>query len=266
MTPELRETVARYLDNVPVPPVICSDYSAFDAIAEITGFRVSTREELFESPLPEILTFEATVKFGRESFSQRDAEEMFRKGEKRRDPTYSMEDVRTIIGKASLTGQGIDRKTVVIFDADRLNPEAANAVLKTFEDVPRGTLFLLTVKSRSRMLDTVLSRCLFSDSNDTALEPDADTVSATDAFLRGDIGPLVSFSAKKKPERSKCLAVLTCFGRAATAGKIRDEVAISAISEAYANIATTNVTPYYELDRALLAIAAGMERMKRNSK
>lgn len=63
MTPELKETVARYLDNVPVPPVICSDYSAFDAIAEITGFRVSTREELFESPLPEVMTFEATVKF-----------------------------------------------------------------------------------------------------------------------------------------------------------------------------------------------------------
>lgn len=63
MTPELKETVSRYLDSVPVPPVICSDYSAFDAIAEITGFRVSTREELFESPIPEIITFEATVKF-----------------------------------------------------------------------------------------------------------------------------------------------------------------------------------------------------------
>lgn len=63
MPPELKETVSRYLDMTPVPPVICSDFSAFDAIAEITGFRVSTREELFESPLSEIITFEATVKF-----------------------------------------------------------------------------------------------------------------------------------------------------------------------------------------------------------
>ncbi len=105
MTQELQEIVSKYFDNVTVPPVICSDYSAFDAIAEITGFRVSTREELFESPLPEIMTFEATVKFGRESKTQKEAEEMFRKGEKRREPTYSVEDVRNIIAKAALTGQ-----------------------------------------------------------------------------------------------------------------------------------------------------------------
>ena len=99
----------------------------------------------------------------------------------------------------------------MIFDADRLNLEAANALLKTLEDVPRGTLFLLTVQSRSRMLDTVLSRCLYADSNETALQPDSDTVDAVDAFLAGDYSKLVSFSAKKKPERSKCLAVLACF-------------------------------------------------------
>lgn len=186
MTPELKEAVSKYLDNVPVPPVICSDYSAFDAIAEITGFRVSTREELFESPLPEIMTFEATVKFGKETRSQKEAEEMFRKGEKRREPTYSVEDVRNVISKATLTGQGSNRKTVVLFDADGLTPEAANALLKTLEDVPRGTLFLLTVKSRSKLLDTILSRCLYSDSNESALEPDEEISSAVAAFVRGD--------------------------------------------------------------------------------
>lgn len=108
---------------------------------------------------------------------------MFRKGEKRREPTYSVEDVRTIISKATLTGQGTDRKTVVVFDADRLNPEAANAFLKTLEDVPKSTLFLLTVKSRSKMLDTVLSRCLYSDSNDSALEPDDAAISNVSRFL-----------------------------------------------------------------------------------
>jgi hypothetical protein len=105
MTPELRETVARYLDNTPVPPVICSDFSAFDAIAEITGFPISSRTELFESPLPEIITFEATVKFGRDVISQKDAEDRFHKGEKRREPTYSVEEIRTVIGKSFLTGQ-----------------------------------------------------------------------------------------------------------------------------------------------------------------
>lgn len=256
MTPELRETVARYLDNTPVAPVICSDFSAFDAISAITGFNVSSRAELFESPLPEIMTFEATVKFGKEVYSQKDAEDRFRKGEKRRDPTYSVEDVRGIIAKSSLTGQGTERKTVVVFDADRMTAEAANAFLKTLEDVPKGTLFLLTVKSRSRMLDTVLSRCMYSDSNDSALEPDLETLDAVNAFVAGDFGPLLAISIKKKPERSKCLAILTCFGRAAALGKIPDETAIAAIADAYSAIAGTNVTPYYELDRALFAISS----------
>lgn len=61
------------------------------------------------------------------------------------------------------------------------------------------------------MLDTVLSRCLYADSNETALQPDPETVEAVDAFLSGDYAKLVSFSAKKKPERSKCLSVLACF-------------------------------------------------------
>ena len=100
---------------------------------------------------------------------------------------------------------------MVIFDADRLNLEAANALLKTLEDVPKSTLFLLTVRSRSRMLDTVLSRCLFSDSNETALEPDSATIEAVEAFVSGNAVPLISFSAKTKPDRSKCLAVLSCF-------------------------------------------------------
>lgn len=44
-------------------------------------------------------------------------------------------------------------------------------------------------------------------------------------------------------------------------GKIRDEESVSVIADAYATIATTNVTPYYELDRALFVIAEGLNRM-----
>lgn len=74
----------------------------------------------------------------------------------------------------------------MLFDADGLTPEAANALLKTLEDVPKGTLFLLTVKSRSKLLDTVLSRCLYSDSNESALEPDEEIRSAVEFFVSGD--------------------------------------------------------------------------------
>ncbi len=48
----------------------------------------------------------------------------------------------------------------------------------------------------------------------------------------------------------------------ASKGQIRDERAIATIADAYATIATTNVTPYYELDRALFEISEGLARSK----
>ena len=262
MTPELRETVSRFLDNASVPPAICSDFSAFDAISEITGRPVSTREELFESPLSEVFAFEPTVKAGKETMTKKEAEEKFRKSGKSKDATYGVEEIRRIIAKSHMSGQDSGRKAVVIFDADRMTPEAANAFLKTLEDVPERTFFLLTVDSRAKLLDTVISRCLFFDSNETALEPDSATMAMAEAYLMGDGAEMTRFSIDKKPDRSKCLSVLSAFGRLAAKGLIRDEKALLAISEAYATIATTNVSPYYELDRALFEIAESVIRKR----
>lgn len=51
-------------------------------------------------------------------------------------------------------------KIGLLLDADRLQPQAANAFLKTLEEPPAGThLFLLTAQPE-QMLETILSRCL----------------------------------------------------------------------------------------------------------
>jgi DNA polymerase III subunit delta' len=50
-------------------------------------------------------------------------------------------------------------KVAIIHDADRLQPQAANAFLKTLEEPPPGSLILLLSTRPNAILDTVRSRC-----------------------------------------------------------------------------------------------------------
>jgi DNA polymerase III subunit delta' len=52
------------------------------------------------------------------------------------------------------------RKVVVIREADRLQPQAANAFLKTLEEPPAGSHVFLTSSSPDALLETILSRCI----------------------------------------------------------------------------------------------------------
>lgn len=51
-------------------------------------------------------------------------------------------------------------KVAIIHDADRLQPQAANAFLKTLEEPPPGSLILLLSSLPEAMLETILSRCV----------------------------------------------------------------------------------------------------------
>lgn len=52
------------------------------------------------------------------------------------------------------------RKVAVIREADRLQPQAANAFLKTLEEPPAGSHVFLTSTAPDALLETVLSRCI----------------------------------------------------------------------------------------------------------
>jgi DNA polymerase-3 subunit delta' len=52
------------------------------------------------------------------------------------------------------------RKAIVLVEADRLHPSAANALLKTLEEPPPGRHFLLVTSRPQRLLPTVRSRCV----------------------------------------------------------------------------------------------------------
>ncbi len=57
-------------------------------------------------------------------------------------------------------------KAVIISDAERMQPQAANAFLKTLEEPPSGCLILLLSSLPEAILETVLSRCV-----ETSLRP-----------------------------------------------------------------------------------------------
>jgi len=52
------------------------------------------------------------------------------------------------------------RKIAIISEADRLQPQAANAFLKTLEEPPRNSLLLLLSAVPEALPDTILSRCI----------------------------------------------------------------------------------------------------------
>ena len=50
-------------------------------------------------------------------------------------------------------------KVVIVWQADRINQQGANAFLKLLEEPPENTLFILTSSQSDRLLTTILSRC-----------------------------------------------------------------------------------------------------------
>jgi DNA polymerase-3 subunit delta' len=52
-----------------------------------------------------------------------------------------------------------DRKCVLLLEADRMNPESANALLKTIEEPPPRTILVLVAESAGEILPTIRSRC-----------------------------------------------------------------------------------------------------------
>jgi DNA polymerase-3 subunit delta' len=70
----------------------------------------------------------------------------------------SVEQIRNTTSRFALTGDRV--RFVIVAEAERMNDSAANAFLKTLEEVPPNTYFILTTSSRERLLQTIRSRCL----------------------------------------------------------------------------------------------------------
>ncbi len=79
--------------------------------------------------------------------------------DKRFPQAISVEEVRRLRGFLGLRGGEGAWRVVIVDSADELNINAANALLKSLEEPPRQTLFLLVTSEPGRLLATIRSRC-----------------------------------------------------------------------------------------------------------
>jgi len=72
----------------------------------------------------------------------------------------TIEQMRDLMQTVFLKPNEAEYKVAVIVGADRLNPQAANAFLKTLEEPPPRSVLILLSTEPGRILETILSRCL----------------------------------------------------------------------------------------------------------
>jgi len=68
--------------------------------------------------------------------------------------------IRDVLGKTSFRPFEGRKRVVLIREADTLEPASQNALLKSLEEPPPGTMFILTTAVPGALLPTVRSRCM----------------------------------------------------------------------------------------------------------
>jgi DNA polymerase-3 subunit delta' len=72
----------------------------------------------------------------------------------------TIDQMRDLMQTIFLKPNDAEYKVAMIVGADRLNPQAANAFLKTLEEPPPRSVLILLSTEPGRILETILSRCL----------------------------------------------------------------------------------------------------------
>ena len=71
-----------------------------------------------------------------------------------------IDQVRALEHALQMRSTGGRRKVAIVAEADRLQPQAANAFLKTLEEPPNDSLLILLSEMPELLPDTILSRCI----------------------------------------------------------------------------------------------------------
>jgi DNA polymerase III delta prime subunit len=110
------------------------------------------------------------------------------------DPAIQEPNIRSFVQSPPALGRN---RVVVIERADRLTPDAANALLKTIEEPNETARFVMTTSASGRILPTVRSRCLMIPCESDDLPPGvaADAAGGNrlvfDRLSSDDLRPLV---------------------------------------------------------------------------
>jgi DNA polymerase-3 subunit delta' len=164
---------------------------------------------------PEVLEVEPVVAEGEE------AGDGDKKAKSSKNPSkeIKIEQVRQLADFMNISTHRQGLRVVVLYPAEALNMPASNALLKTLEEPPPGTVFLLASNSLDRLLPTILSRCrkfaLPMPAHDEALAwLQAQGVQDADGWLREQGGaPLLALAQAEAGSREELDALLQLLAR-----------------------------------------------------
>lgn len=122
------------------------------------------------------------------------------KGKPRREIT--VDQIRALVSDAVILPNEAVGKAFVIEEADLMNPNAQNALLKLLEEPPAYLRLILSTENPENLLPTVRSRCTRYDLNEAGETPDAQALADAsrflEAFQKKDAAALLRFSAESE--------------------------------------------------------------------
>jgi DNA polymerase-3 subunit delta' len=138
-----------------------------------------------------------------------------------------IEQIRNLADFMNISTHRQGLRVVVLYPAEALNMPASNALLKTLEEPPPGTVFLLASNSLDRLLPTILSRCrkfaLPMPSHAEALAwLKAQGVADADSWLREQGGaPLAAMAQAEAGNRDELEVLLQLLARPSVEGALK---------------------------------------------
>jgi DNA polymerase-3 subunit delta' len=138
-----------------------------------------------------------------------------------------IEQVRALADFMNISTHRQGLRVVVLYPAEALNLPASNALLKTLEEPPPGTVFLLASNSLDRLLPTILSRCRkfalsMPDHAQALAWLQAQGVNDADGWLREQGGaPLAALSQAEGGSREELDALLHVLAKPSVEAALR---------------------------------------------
>ena len=138
-----------------------------------------------------------------------------------------IEQIRALADFMNISTHRRGLRVVVLYPAEALNTPASNALLKTLEEPPPGTVFLLASHGLDRLLPTILSRCrkfaLPLPAHAEALSwLEAQGLADADGWLREQGGaPLAALEASSSGSREEMDMLLQLLANPSVEGAIR---------------------------------------------
>lgn len=120
--------------------------------------------------------------------------------------------IRKLIRELSFAPYEAKTRVVLIEDVHTMRQEAANSLLKTLEEPPRGNLLILTADSAGNVLQTILSRCQTVPFYPLSPAETAEVLRGQDDTLERETAALLARLAEGSPGRAQLFQRLELVG------------------------------------------------------